>query len=57
MAQKKRKDEISTLSFEDSIKQLREIVEKIEQGEIPLEDSLYQYEKGMTLIKHCRWVL
>lgn len=57
MAEKKRRDEISTLSFEDSIKQLREIVEKIEQGEIPLQDSLDQYEKGMTLIKHCRGVL
>lgn len=57
MAEKKRKDDISTLSFEDSIRRLREIVEKIEQGQIPLEDSLEQYETGMTLIKHCRAVL
>ena len=30
---------------------------KIEQGEIPLQDSLEQYEKGMALIKHCRGIL
>jgi exodeoxyribonuclease VII small subunit len=57
MAEKKRKDDISKLSFEDSIKHLKEIVEQIEQGEIPLQDSLDQYEKGMTLIKHCRTIL
>ena len=37
--------------------QLKEIVNKIEQGEIPLQDSLEQYEKGMALIKHCRGIL
>ena len=57
MAEKKRKDDVSKLSFEDSIKQLKAIVEQIEQGEIPLQDSLDQYEKGMTLIKHCRTIL
>ena len=35
----------------------REFVGKIEQGEIPLQDSLSQYEKGMALIKHCREIL
>lgn len=57
MAEKKPKDDVSKLNFEDSIKQLKEIVEQIEQGEIPLQDSLEKYEKGMTLIKHCRTVL
>ena len=57
MAEKKRKDELSKLSFEESIRQLKEIVDKIEQGQIPLQDSLDQYEKGMSLIKHCRGIL
>lgn len=56
MAEKK-KDDISKLSFEDAIKQLTSIVEKIEQGEIPLQDSMQEYEKGMALIKHCRTIL
>jgi exodeoxyribonuclease VII small subunit len=57
MAEKKRKDDISKLNFEDSIKQLKDIVERIEQGQIPLQDSLEQYEKGMALINHCRGIL
>jgi len=48
---------ISKLSFEQAIKELTGIVGKIEQGEIPLADSLTQYEKGMALIKHCREIL
>ena len=57
MAQKKTEDDISKLNFEDSIKQLRTIVDKIEQGQIPLQDSLEQYEQGMALIQHCRQIL
>ncbi|MDI6451475.1 exodeoxyribonuclease VII small subunit [Anaerobaca lacustris] len=57
MAQKKTEDEISKLNFEDAIKQLRTIVDKIEQGQIPLQDSLEQYEQGMALIQHCRQIL
>ncbi|MFZ2148908.1 MAG: exodeoxyribonuclease VII small subunit [Sedimentisphaerales bacterium] len=57
MAGKKQKDDVGELSFEESIKELTDIVTKIEQGRIPLQDSLQQYEKGMTLIKHCRTIL
>jgi exodeoxyribonuclease VII small subunit len=57
MAEKKQKDDITKLSFEAAIKELTSIVEKIEQGEIPLENSLQQYERGMALIAHCRMVL
>jgi exodeoxyribonuclease VII small subunit len=57
MADKKEKNDISKLSFEQAIKELGGIVQKIEQGQIPLQDSLSQYERGMTLIKHCRGIL
>ena len=57
MAEKKRKEDIKKLNFEESIKQLKEIVERIEQGQIPLQDSLEQYEEGMALINHCRGIL
>ncbi len=53
----KQNENISKLSFEEAIKELTNIVGKIEQGEIPLQDSLTQYEKGMALIKHCRTIL
>jgi exodeoxyribonuclease VII small subunit len=56
-AKKPKKDDIAEMSFEDSIKELTNIVRKIEQGQIPLQDSLEQYEKGMALIKQCRGIL
>ena len=57
MSAKKKKDDLGELSFEESIKELTNIVGKIEQGQIPLQDSLEQYEKGMALIKQCRTIL
>ena len=53
----KQNNSINKLSFEQAIGELTGIVGKIEQGEIPLQDSLGQYEKGMALIKHCRDIL
>ena len=57
MAKGKNQNDISKLSFEQAIKELTGIVGKIEQGEIPLADSLQQYERGMALIKHCQSIL
>lgn len=57
MAEKKQKNGINKLSFEEAIKELTNIVSQIEQGQIPLQDSLKQYEKGMALIKQCRTIL
>jgi exodeoxyribonuclease VII small subunit len=57
MAHKKQKTDVEKFSFEEAIKELTNIVGKIEQGQIPLQDSLEQYEKGMALIKQCRTIL
>jgi len=59
MAQKRKinKKEIESLTFEQAIESLTEIVEKIETGQVPLTESLQQYEKGMVTIKHCRKIL
>jgi exodeoxyribonuclease VII small subunit len=57
MAKNEKKNNLTKLTFEQAIKQLTDIVGKIEQGEIPLQDSLNQYEKGMALIKHCKDIL
>ena len=40
-------------SFENSIKQLEEIVEKIESGGANLEESISLYEKGIELKNFC----
>ncbi len=45
------------LSFEQAIDQLNQIVSRIEMGQVPLQESLEQYEKGMKLIRYCRGIL
>ena len=57
MADNKKDKDIGKLSFEQALRQLTDIVGKIELGEIPLQQSLEQYERGMELINHCRNIL
>jgi len=57
MANKPQKSDIGKTSFEEAIGELGSIVGRIEKGEIALQDSLKEYERGMALIKHCRGIL
>lgn len=40
-------------TFEESLKRLEEIVNQLEQGEVPLEESIKMYEEGLSLSKEC----
>lgn len=44
-------------TFEDALQRLEEIVEQIESGEVPLEESIEKYEEGTKLVKQCRGIL
>ncbi len=46
MAEKKQK-------FEDKITELETIINELENGNIPLEDSIEKYTKAMKLVKEC----
>jgi exodeoxyribonuclease VII small subunit len=37
------------LSFEEAVKRLSEIVQKLEKGDLPLEESLLLFEEGVGL--------
>ena len=50
MAQKK-------MSFEQAIQRIEEIVSEIEDGRVPLEESIDKYAEGIKLIEYCRTVL
>ncbi len=39
--------------FEDALSKLEKIVSKLEDGEIPLEDSLKLFEEGIRLSRLC----
>ena len=45
--------DIAALSFEKALEELERIVRRLEQGNVPLEESLAIYERGEALKKHC----
>ncbi len=45
------------LHFEQSINELEQIVKELEKGELSLDDSLKQFEKGIGLARRCQEVL
>ena len=44
-------------SLEASLTEISQLVDKMEHGEVTLEQSLNHFERGITLIKHCQKVL
>lgn len=48
-----KKQSAGTHTFEESLRRLEEIVNQLEQGDVPLEDSLRLYEEGIGLSKIC----
>lgn len=48
---------IEELSFEESIERLESLIERIESGQVGLEEALKHYEQGAALIKHCQTIL
>jgi len=47
-----KKDE-KELNFEESLKELEEIVKKLEVGDVPLDDAIDEFNKAMKLAKTC----
>lgn len=43
--------------FEQALAELEELIDKIESGQIGLEECLTHYERGMKLIGRCKGVL
>lgn len=40
-------------SFEEAMEELERLVEKLEEGDVPLEEAINTYKKGMELSKYC----
>ena len=41
-------------TFEESLKKLEKIVEKLEDGNVNLDDSIKSFEEGVALVKECQ---
>lgn len=49
--------DVAGLSFEKALGELEQIVQKLEGGNVPLEDSIAIYERGEALKKRCEALL
>ncbi len=61
MSKKTRKksegDSSEPLRFEEAATELESIIDRLEEGDIPLEESLEAYGRGRTLLTRCRAIL
>ena len=49
--------DIASLSFETALAELEKIVDLLEKGQAPLEDSIRLYARGEALKKYCETLL
>ena len=49
--------DINTLPFERALAELETIVDQLEKGQVPLEESIAIYERGEMLKAHCEALL
>ena len=49
--------EVGQLSFERAIEELETIVKRLEEGKVPLEESVAIYERGEALKRRCEDLL
>ena len=50
---KQEKSDIAGMSVEQALQQLETIVQQLEKGQVPLEESIAIYERGTALKAHC----
>lgn len=51
------KTKTKTPDFEQSLAELEALVAKLEQGDVPLEDALKTFERGVALTRQCQTAL
>ena len=57
MAQEPDHTDIKAMSFEQALKELETIVDRLEKGDVELEASILIYERGEALKVHCDGLL
>ena len=45
--------QVGTLSFEDGYARLEQVIQKLEAGDLRLEEAVSLYEEGVKLARHC----
>jgi exodeoxyribonuclease VII small subunit len=49
--------DVPTMSFEKALEALEKIVDDLERGDVPLDQSIRIYERGEALKAHCEKLL
>jgi exodeoxyribonuclease VII small subunit len=44
-------------TFDEAMKDLEGIVQKLEQGDVPLEEALDQFQEGISLSRYCKRII
>lgn len=57
MSDQNRHADVAAMSFEQALGELEKILESLEQGNVALEESISQYERGEKLRDHCQKLL
>ncbi|MGO9513385.1 MAG: exodeoxyribonuclease VII small subunit [Steroidobacteraceae bacterium] len=57
MSSAKASEDSKPLDFEAAMRDLEEIVERLEHGDLPLEESLAAFERGVMLTRSCQTAL
>lgn len=45
--------DLAALPFDKALEELRDVVARLEEGGLPLEESIALYERGAALHEHC----
>jgi len=45
--------DIAAMNFEDALAELKQIVRRIEGGQVKLDEAIQSYERGAQLKRHC----
>lgn len=57
MARKTQADAEQATDFEGSLEELEALVERLERGDLPLEEALASFERGVALTRRCQGAL
>ncbi|MBS0359693.1 MAG: exodeoxyribonuclease VII small subunit [Proteobacteria bacterium] len=52
-----RKNKAQDINFEEALSELNQVVDTMEKGDLSLEQSLQNFERGVTLVKNCQEAL
>ncbi len=57
MARARIQKDIKDLTYEKALRELQDVVQRLESGDLPLEEAIALFERGQALVAHCGQLL